>query len=250
MSIRDTSLKKFIYVVPGLPKRERVAEILQKIEQSCTLVQERIGLKTEILNVKLSFPIDLSLPRGVVHVAGINDGFGSMNPDTWLDPSPEALIRLSKFGSPRVSVVLKKNKLEFWCRVGVKNGVCDFYVELCKLAGVEITERIELLRWILEQLDIPVTFTFSSESGNADVVHNQGLMASLSCLEKEKSSVELKCGLSQELFSSVLKKLVAMVKGKIGSWGVGVTGDVPLSKLADEVNRVGFPSEKKISGRL
>src|SRR5688572_27126571 len=130
MGIRSDSLKRFIYAVPGLPKRENVSEVLKKVEQACTIIAERVALKPEFVNTKVSLPIKLALPSGIVLVKPKHGGdkIIDQGPGVWRTPDPKALLRLSKSADVTLFVELKRFKRTFYCRLIANKEVCSSFI--------------------------------------------------------------------------------------------------------------------------
>jgi len=240
MGIRSEALKKFIYAVPGVVKQDRVLAIMTKVEKSCTVIDERVPLNPEFTNSKVSCPIELSLPPGVMLVAGKDDMVVDYNPGIWPNPPAAALMEMSHFGLISIVVELKKFKHSYRIKIEAEKGAGRVLVELTGVAEVEKGERIALLQKISEALELPLEF-----SGSNSLPTGRGkTQVAVSYLEPPNSSTELQCNLSHDAYSSLLPRVMAEAKGKMDSWRVVNSGSRSFSELISGINRLGFPCRK------
>jgi hypothetical protein len=246
MALRTDSLKPHIYAVPGLPKRERVAELLRQIERLCTVTGERVALKPEFVYAKTSWPFRLTLPPGVIFVKPKHQGDSIINhaPGIWRTPNVKGMMQLSKFADVSVDVDVRKFKRTFDCSLGMNQGRCSIEVSAGKFDGMERPARIECLRQIAELFELPVKFSDSSSTAQ----HVDGLKIELSGLEEVSGNGsqygEIKCELTPKDCGPILKRLLTESKGKLSCWRVENLNVVPFTKLVSLANRVHLPGPK------
>ena len=243
MPISSRNLKQFIYCVPGLQQQERVAELIKRVEQTCTVVNERVALRPEVALGYVNLPIQVTFPPGVVLVPQKDPLLMNLNSGIWHNPSPEPVLRLARLGWVSFGVRLRKFQLTFECCLDCSAKDYKIDVEVHNLAGIEKAERAEKLSQISEHLNLPVAISGSEPT----VIQRGGLEASISDYESpEKKTIQayLKCHVSRKAYQFLMQKLVTEAKGKVTDWQVGIAGEAPIGEVLAEVNRIGFPGKK------
>jgi hypothetical protein len=244
MPISTRSVKDFIYITaPKLINRERVEKIIETIEQTCRIVEERVALRPELGSNHVNLPTETEFPSGIVLVPQDTPLLMNLNPGAWARPSVEPIFRLAKLGWVSFGGRLRKFQQTLDYELTCDTDGCEVGIEMTSLAGVSKPEWIKKLSQTTTLLDLPVTLSGPEPT----VLHRDGLSASISEYEspdKRVKSVEFKCSLSRDVYEPLMQRLVSESKGKVTAWQVGVKGEPPLPEVLAEVKLIGFPGKK------